>query len=194
MDSIEYDKRITIVWPDDKPWLDLPVNEKFTELRRTQRCSAIGGPRAKWRLEDNRLWLVGLFKCGGDVPLENVYGNPQPILAAWITGNLLTHKGRLLCRESYGVGLYETTIVLRIENGILMGVTENSNKAHPAVPTVEDLRKILKPHGAEEKAEGIVAASDWDCLSPATQIELRGNSIPNPPHQRDALPQSGSRL
>ena len=179
MDSINYDGRSTIVWSDDRPWLDLPENEKFTELRRTQRCSAIGGPRAKWRLEDNRLWLVGLFKCGGDIPLENVYGNSESILATWITGNLLTHKGKLLCREFYGVGIYETTIVLRIKNGILMGVTEKSNRAHPAVPTVDDLRKILTPHGAENEAEAIVAASDWECLSPTIQVELRGNAIHN---------------
>lgn len=88
MDSIEYDGQTTIAWPDDKPWFDLPANEKLTELRRTQRCSAIGGPRAKWRLENGRLWLIGLFVCGRDIPLENVFVSPQPILATWITGNL----------------------------------------------------------------------------------------------------------
>lgn len=198
MDSIEYDGQTTIAWPDDKPWFDLPANEKLTELRRTQRCSAIGGPRAKWRLENGRLWLIGLFVCGRDIPLENVFVSPQPILATWITGNLLTHKGRLLCRDYYGPGIYETTVVLRIENGVLLDVTEKSNKAHPAVPTVDDLRKIFRRSGsgaeeAEKIAKEIVATSYWDCISPAPQAELPGHSIPNLPLPKDASSRSGLR-
>lgn len=189
MDLIEYDGRATIVWPDDKPWLDLPRNERLAELQRGQRCSAIGGPRAKWRLADDQLWLVGLFKCGGDIPLESVYGgNGEPILATWITGNLITHKGKLLCRDFFGVGVFETTIVLRIENGVLKQAIESSNRRHPAVPTVDDLRKMLRPYGIEKEAEAIVAASDWDCLTQAQQIELRGNSISNPAVQGTQFP------
>ena len=182
MDYIEYEGRQSEAWPSTGPWLDLPRNDKLTELRRSGYCSAIGGPRANWRVVDNRLWLTSLYRCGGvNIPLESVYGgNGEPILAEWITGRLNTYRGKQLCKETNrGLGVHEITITFEIEKGVVTKVVETSNAAHPAVATIDDLRKILGDRD-KQYAEEILATTGWECLSRSKQMELRGSAMPNP--------------
>jgi hypothetical protein len=181
-DLIEYNGPSTIVIPEGGLRLDLPVSEKLKEIHRENRCTA-GGPTGKWRIEDNRLWLIGLRSCDGDIPLQNIYGgNGKPILATWVTRKLFIAKGRLLCFDrGFGEGISETTVMLRVKEGLLIEVSETSNKSNPAIATITDLRKILEPgDGREKRAQEIVADSGWECLSPETQAKLRGNQIPEP--------------
>lgn len=188
MDSIEFEGRRTTAWPSDKPWLDLPPSTLLTELRRKEHCSAIGGPRARWRVEDGRLWLVGLFSCGGDIRLADVYGGTgEPIFADWITGKVMTHRGKQLCKEpNRGIGLFETTIILDIYKGTLSNVEAVPNANHPAVATLEDLRTLLRRDGklseaqVEAFAKEIVAESGWERLSPASQRKIRGDATLGP--------------
>ncbi len=154
MDRLEYSGETTTAWPEKGAWLPLPSNERIDEIRRTERCSAIGAPRAKWRIADNRLWLTGLFKCGADISLASVFGgSDEPIHADWISGNLVTYRGKRLCRNpSGGIGLHERTLILRIERGLLVETAERDNSNHPDVPTVEQIRSWLRDRKEDEGA------------------------------------------
>jgi hypothetical protein len=143
MDRVQYENETTTLWEQVKPWPDLPRSEKLQELRRSERCSAIGGPRGIWHIVDSRLWLTGLFRCGGDVPLESVYGGTgEPIFAEWITATMLTHRGRRLCGSSYGRTVYEKTLTMKVEKGVVKEVTEVSNEDHPAVLKNVELGRV----------------------------------------------------
>lgn len=180
MDQLEYEGQWNIVTPEGRPWLELLENEKTQEIRRQERCSAIGAPRAKWKVSDGRLWLVGLFRCGGNIKLETVYGgNGEPIFAAWITADVFTQRGRTLCRPRYGgAGILETTIFIKVERGVVTNIAQVNNQSHPAIPTVENLRKLLGPTDAH-MAEELVA--EWPCLEADTVRKLRGDLSVEPP-------------
>lgn len=178
-DSIEYDGRVAVVWTEIHPWLELPENDKLIEMQRQERCTAIGGPRGNWRLENGRLWLTGLFRCAGPVPLDVIYeGRGEPIFADWISGRLLTNRGKILCRRPFDV-LTESTLALDVVKGIVVGVTDISNAKNPEVPTTEDLRKIYASAGTpfnDKDLEQIVDAGEWHCLSSVEQKALRGEA------------------
>lgn len=113
-----------------KGWLDLPPSEKLQELRRAERCSAIGGPRGKYRVVDGKLWLTGLYRCGGDVSLDSVYASGEPILAKWISADLVAELGKALCRRGFAF-VYERKLSLRVEEGMVTSMREESNANHP---------------------------------------------------------------
>lgn len=113
-----------------KGWLDLPPSEKLQELRRAEKCSAIGGPRGKYRIVDGKLLLTGLYRCGGDVSLEAVYGSAEPIFANWISADLVAELGKPLCRRGFAY-VYERKVSLRIKEGVVTSIREESNANHP---------------------------------------------------------------
>jgi hypothetical protein len=174
MDQLEYEGEWNIVTPKERPWLNLRENEKTQEIRRQARCSAIGAPRAKWRVSDGRLWLVGLFQCGGDIKLESVYGgNGEPIFADWVTADLMTQRGKTLCRHRYGyggAGILETSVFIRVERGVVAHIAQVSNQNNPAIPTVDSLRKLFGPKDAHMAEE---AVADWPCFEPSIVRELK---------------------
>lgn len=181
MDLLEYEGVWNIVTPSGGTWIELLENEKTREIRRKEGCSAIGAPRAKWKVSDNRLWMVGLFKCGGEIKLETVYGgNGEPISAEWVTEDLVTQRGKTLCHPHYGgAGILETSIFIRVRRGVVTQVAQMSNRGNPAIPTVEKLRKIFGPeyaHMAEELLD------DWPCLEAHNLRQLQDEpSVDSPP-------------
>jgi len=179
MDRLEFEGERHIVTPRGRPWLELLENEKTQEIRRTHRCSAIGAPRAEWRVSDGRLWLVGLFSCGGNIKLETVYGGSgEPIFAEWVTADLVTQRGKTLCHARYGgPGISETSIFIKVERGVVTDIAQASNQNNPAIPTVESLRKLFGPKDAH-MAEELVG--DWPCLDAYTLRQLRGEPSAEP--------------
>lgn len=181
MDRLEYEGEQSIVSPRGRPWLELPENEKTQEIRLQARCSAIGAPRAEWKVSDSRLWLVGLFKCGGDIKLEAVYGgNGEPMLAEWITADLVIQRGKRFCRWHYGgPEIKETSIFIKVERGVVTHIAHVSHKDDQAIPTVEKLRKLFGPKEAH-KAEEMVAV--WPCLDENTlrQLGIDPSTEPTP--------------
>lgn len=176
-DLIDNDGVWNVVTPRDQVSLDLQENEKTREIRRQERCSAIGAPKGKWRIADSRLWLVALFKCGSDIKLETVYGGTgEPIFAEWITADLVTQQGKGLCRPADGLYILEESIFIRVERGMVMQTTRVSNRNHPAIPTLEVLRKILGPRDAHLAEELL---PDWQCLSEYTLRRVQGQGSEN---------------
>ncbi|NMG35837.1 hypothetical protein GRF61_15420 [Azoarcus sp. TTM-91] len=184
-DTVEYKGERMAVWLKGKPWLELPWTPKLQEIRlREAGCSALGGPRGRWRLENQQLWLIGLFTCRGEVPLEAVYDDGQPIKGSWVTGELVGERGKLLCHQQYGPGISEFTTVLHLEEGRLQQVVESSNADNPAVPTFADLRKIYDDYAKEtgfyvsdEELKKLFPGPSF-CWSPEQLKHIRGQATP----------------
>lgn len=76
-----------IIFPEDCCWLKKPKSRKLTKLARESSCSAIGGPVSNIKLENDQLFLTGLYKCGGDISLSEVYPKfGEQELATWLSG------------------------------------------------------------------------------------------------------------
>jgi hypothetical protein len=117
----------------NKVWLDLPRSERLQEIRRSEWCSAIGGPRGKYRIEDGKLWLYALYRCGGNIELREVYPDQhQSMLATWITGDLVAEVGKPLCRSRKGdFSIYATEISFNVVEGTVTSLQSKSNAGHP---------------------------------------------------------------
>lgn len=117
-------------------WLQVPWSKEVEELR-MNRCSAIGGPRGMYRIEDGRLWLAGLYTCSSVVSLEAAYGKSQPILAEWVTGEVVSNMGKTLCvsRSYDGYSIYEMKVTIQVNAGRVVSVSETSNTDHLELPT-----------------------------------------------------------
>lgn len=182
-DLIDNDGVWGVLTPRNQVSLDLQENEKTQEIRRQERCSAIGAPKGKWRIVNGRLWLVALIRCGSDIKLETVYGGTgEPIFAEWITADLVTQQGKQLCRPWDGVYVLAESIFLRVERGIVMQTSRVSNRNHPAIPTVEILRKILGPTDAHHAEELL---PDWSCIDEYT-LRRHGYGPASAPNQPNA--------
>ncbi|SFU78294.1 hypothetical protein SAMN05216350_10572 [Polaromonas sp. YR568] len=153
LDRVEYQGQTTIVGPQDKPWLAIPRSDAVQAIRREDNCSAIGAPRAIWRISDGRLWLTGLFGCGGSISLKSVYGGSgEPMLAEWISEPLVTYRGEHLCpSEMGGPGIHETTLIFHVDKGVVTKISETDNTNHPAIPDLAYIEKFLRDNRLDVK-------------------------------------------
>jgi hypothetical protein len=113
------------IFPSNCCWVELPSNDRIWEIRRKEfGCSAIGGPVGEFKLEDGKLWLTGLMKCSGKIPLQMIYPDMKaPVLAEWLTG---TFKTRLdyRCYTQKTQDLYAVTQELVVEKGVVVSLKE----------------------------------------------------------------------
>jgi hypothetical protein len=116
------------IFPSSCCWVELRDNERIWEIRRRETgCSAIGGPVGRFKLEAGKLWLTGLMKCSGDVPLQAVYPDMKsPVVAEWLTG---TFKTRLdfQCTVQGVQQVYAVTQELTVDKGVVQSVKETPN-------------------------------------------------------------------
>jgi hypothetical protein len=135
-DSLEYNGQRVALHEVGKGWLDMPRSPKVRELVLNERCSAIGGPRGRYRIEGGKLWLTGLHVCSGDVSLAYAYGKADPIEAVWVTGQLRADAGEPLCvpRNYPSYAVLERRIILQVEAGAVTSSKEESNADRPEVP------------------------------------------------------------
>nr|WP_158382955.1 hypothetical protein [Comamonas testosteroni] len=99
-------------------WMSLPESETLRSMRIAERCSAMGGPRGKFSVADGSLWLTGVYRCGGDIPLSAVY--PQSashLLADWVTGDLTAELGKVICQSRDGFPIFERIASLSVQAG-----------------------------------------------------------------------------
>ena len=115
--------------------LDLPPSYLLRDMARAEHCSALGGPRGVYRVDGGHLWLMRLRRCGGDIPLHEVFGGSgEPVVATWISAELVAQRGPVLCSRSQGGDLRQTTLRWRIEEGVVRSATQADNRDSPAVP------------------------------------------------------------
>jgi hypothetical protein len=115
------------IFPEKCCWLGLPESKQLRSARLAERCSAIGGPVGQYKLERNRLWLVGLYACRGGIPLKAIYpALPNPALAEWLSGKFFAMVD-WLCRSQSGVPVYRKELQLTVKRGIVVSSKEKLN-------------------------------------------------------------------
>lgn len=109
-----------IIFPEKCCWLEKPKSKKLKKLARESSCSAIGGPISNIKLEDDRLFLTGLYKCGADILLSEVYPKfGQQQLATWLNGTYYA-KLNYLCLDKSYTNVYEFEHTLIVKKGIVV--------------------------------------------------------------------------
>lgn len=207
IDSIKYEGKWHQVTAEKSTWIPLKDSEALRDLylqlgRRF--CSALGGPKGNWKIEDNKLWLSSLFSCGGVThSIEPIYGGEgNAVHAEWVSDTLVIRSGQPLCIASYGPGIREKDILISIDHGNVVNVTERDNKNHPAVPrvayityklTTQDTQhqQPMSRSSAEAIAKQLVDKGSWHCLNDKEQ-ELQQN-LPTIVDLRPAEPPPASK-
>lgn len=122
-------------YPDECCWVEIPRNERLRAAARAESCSALGGPVGRFQLWEDHVWLVGLYRCGGDMPLEEIYPEMEgPTLASWLTGRFTARFDRGSCGgDGWLKPVFFTTHHLVIEQGRVVSVeTETLDPANCA--------------------------------------------------------------
>ena len=126
-----------------RPFYGVPIERGFPWSNRLRQviaesmdCSAVGGPRGRYRLHDGRLWLVGFVRCGPDLGLDEAYGRPtKPMPAIWLSGDLHFGQGQLLCYDPWVESIWQTRVELRVERGLVLWRRSQDQTGHPRLPT-----------------------------------------------------------
>jgi hypothetical protein len=116
------------IFPSGCCWVEIPSNERIKEIRRREiGCSAVGGPVGIFKLEAGKLWLTGLFKCSGEIPMQEVYPDMKsPAFAEWLTGSFRTRLD-FQCVVRGGQEVYAVTQELTVDKGVVQSVKETRN-------------------------------------------------------------------
>lgn len=123
-DRIEIEGQSGRLHDNARGWLDLPESEQLLSMARAENCTAIGGPRGKFKVADRTLFLYGLYRCSGDVALSVVYPKvSQPVVATWVTGKLTAEVGKVVCRSNAGAPVFERIATLSVEAGKVTSVS-----------------------------------------------------------------------
>ena len=119
----------------DRGTLDIPENEATKELAKKDDCWKRLGPRARWRIANNKLWLISLVEDRGyETKLDRIYGGTgDPIFASWFSGDLTIKRGKKLC-----AGLWDTKTTIYISKGRVAEIAEHRVLLDPSVPTEDE--------------------------------------------------------
>ncbi|MBH9579754.1 hypothetical protein I7X39_22935 [Inhella sp. 1Y17] len=133
-DQLVIDSKAGQIFPEKCCWLELPDSEELRSARRAESCSAIGGPVGQFKLLDDKIWLTGLYRCGGGIPLKSIFPNlPDPALADWLSGTF-TARIDYLCRNQVGAPIYKREINLVIQRGVVRSRGEKINDESLCAP------------------------------------------------------------
>jgi hypothetical protein len=129
-------------------YVELPDNQRIQAIRKRDflGCTARGGPVGVFRLEDGKLWLTALSRCGGDFPLKEIYpGMAGPVVAQWLSGTFKT----VLEPRCWAAGQtrYAVSQELTVEKGIVTALRETSNdvSACADVPPIAPPAQVPPP-------------------------------------------------
>lgn len=128
LDTIEIGNEHGLFMPEQCCWIKLPDTPRLREAKRAQRCTAVGGPVGRFRLEGDRLLLVGLRVCSGDIPLHAVYPDlAGPTPASWLNGTFHVLVNRT-CTSGKGVDSHRDTMTLSVKDGIVTTMSRKRDK------------------------------------------------------------------
>ncbi|GAB2869852.1 hypothetical protein GCM10027277_43910 [Pseudoduganella ginsengisoli] len=129
-DRLAYEGAQNSVVMAGKPTLPVPPSEQLTALRQRRQCSA-GGPAAHWAIIDSTLYLTHFTDCGSTVPLGAVYeGVTAPLVATWISGELQTGRGAVICFTVEKGAVSDTMVTFTVDRGIVTDVEERDNSGN----------------------------------------------------------------
>src|SRR5690554_2279514 len=118
IDTIVVGEESGEIFPEECCWVELPKTEGLAAAKRSERCSAIGGPVVRFELVEEQMWLVGLRRCGGDLPLSYVYPEmPDRVLATWLSGRYFVRLSPR-CFGANGAEKSRRHLTLKIDAGI----------------------------------------------------------------------------
>ena len=118
IDTIVVGEESGEIFPEKCCWLELPRTEGLAVAKRAESCSAIGGPVGKFELVNKQMWLVGLLRCSGEVPLSYVYPEmPERVPATWLNGTYFV-KLSPRCFGPMGAERNRKHLTLKIDAGI----------------------------------------------------------------------------
>lgn len=119
-DHVVIEGKAGLLLPETCCWVKLPPSPALSAAKRSQRCSALGGPVGNFRLQDNKLILVSLRTCSGELPLQQFYaGAPKEMAATWLSGKFRVELDPL-CTTGAGRMLHATTMQLVVDAGNLV--------------------------------------------------------------------------
>jgi len=122
-DSLTVDEQHGPFFPEKCCWVDKLETRKFIEARMAEilgGCTAIGGPVGGFRLAEGKIWLIGLYKCGGSVPLKEIYPElGDPIFANWLNGVFFASLDRICVLQHDRKHVYRTELRLEVKNGVV---------------------------------------------------------------------------
>lgn len=130
-DRVEIEGQSGRLHDNVRGWLELPESEQLRSMTRAENCTAIGGPRGKFKVAEGMLLLHGLYRCGGDIELSSVYPSiSRPVVAKWVTGKLTAEIGDIVCWTKNGSPVYERLATISVEAGKVIAISMTK-------PTVE---------------------------------------------------------
>lgn len=116
-----------IVFPEKPGSMDLPRTPALREARLAQRCSALGGPVGRFEVSDDRIWLVGLYRCGGNFASEEIYPEMRgPVVADWLNGSFKAPLD-FQCHALWGPRVYKHTARFEVRDGVVSGLRFEAN-------------------------------------------------------------------
>jgi len=136
-DKLQYDGAYSTVWTAGEKPLGFPINDKVNAMTAAmEHCSALGFPSANWRLEDGKIWLDSLKSCReGVLSASAIYGTDGPLWASWLTADIFTHRGEILCSNSWPkLGIFRKTLILHVQGGVVTKISEQDNSNDPRIP------------------------------------------------------------
>jgi len=108
----------------------------FGERQACQHTGCARGYQAEWTIEDNMLYLNGIYSCcyhedSIKADLKEVFGDrfkDGRVLADWVTGKLYISKGKLIYSVHYReLNIYEKELEFTVLNGMVSEVKELDN-------------------------------------------------------------------
>ena len=133
-DKVVIDGKSGNIFPEKCCWMPLPKTEKLIQARRAENCSAIGGPVGVFEVADGKLWLTGLSKCAGPLPLKNIYPELRsPAPATWLSGRFTAYTD-YQCTSSSSEPVFRTKTVLVVDAGSVASATSEQIDASQCRP------------------------------------------------------------
>lgn len=150
-DRLTVDSETGLIFPEKCCWLELPDSEQLRSARRAETCSAMGGPVGQFMLLEGKIWLAGLYRCGGAIPLKSMFPDlPDPAMAEWLSGKFMVRVG-YLCRNRAGATVYKREIGLMVQRGLVKSRDEKVNDDSSCAPR-HNLSLLLPSRAWDEKA------------------------------------------
>ena len=95
------------------------------------------GYHGSWSIEENKLYLVGLFGCTSDDPknrtniksvdLNDLFPNQDKVFAEWFTGEINLPYGEIIGHCFVRGPIYKNELILEFEAGVLVNSHEIEN-------------------------------------------------------------------